>query len=44
MSDKKILILYGTETGNSELLAMDAENLAKELDFEVTVNLSLIHI
>ena len=38
MSDKKILILYGTETGNSELLAMDAENLAKELDFEVTVN------
>ena len=38
MSDKKILILYGTETGNSELLAMDAENLAKELDFDVTVN------
>ena len=38
MSDKKILILYGTETGNSELLAMDAENLAKELDFDVIVN------
>ena len=38
MSYKKILILYGTETGNSELLAMDAENLAKELDFDVTVN------
>ena len=38
MSDNKILILYGTETGNSELLAMDAENLAKELDFDVTVN------
>tara|TARA_B100001996_G_scaffold246508_1_gene190921 strand:+ start:1330 stop:1788 length:459 start_codon:yes stop_codon:yes gene_type:complete len=38
MSDKKILIIYGTETGNSELLAMDAENLAKDLDFDVTVN------
>jgi len=38
MSDKKILIIYGTETGNSELLAMDAENLAKGLDFDVTVN------
>ena len=38
MSEKKILIIYGTETGNSELLAMDAENLAKDLDFDVTVN------
>ena len=31
MSDKKILILYGTETGNSEMLAMDAERLAKNV-------------
>ena len=38
MSDKKILILYGTETGNSELLAMDAEKLAKDLEFDVTIN------
>ena len=38
MSDKKILILYGTETGNSELLAMDAEKLASDLEFDVTVN------
>lgn len=38
MSDKKILILYGTETGNSELLAMDAEKLAKDLEFDITVN------
>ena len=38
MTDKKILILYGTETGNSELLAMDAEKVAESLDFEPTVN------
>ena len=38
MSDKKILILYGTETGNSEMLAIDAEKLAKDLEFDVTVN------
>ena len=38
MSDKKILILYGTETGNSELLAMDAEKLANDLEFDVTIN------
>lgn len=38
MRDKKILILYGTETGNSELLAMDAEKLANDLEFDVTVN------
>ena len=38
MNNKKILILYGTETGNSELLAMDAEKLAKDLEFDVTVN------
>ena len=38
MSDNKILILYGTETGNSELLAMDAEKLANDLEFDVTVN------
>ena len=35
---KKILFLYGTETGNSELLAMDAEKLAKENQFDVTIN------
>ena len=35
---KKMLILYGTETGNSELLAMDAEKLAKNNQFDVTVN------
>ena len=35
---KKILFLYGTETGNSELLAMDAEKLAKNNQFDVTVN------
>ncbi len=35
---KKILILYGTETGNSELLAMDAEKLAKDNQFDVTIN------
>ena len=34
----KMLILYGTETGNSELLAMDAEKLAKNNQFDVTVN------
>ena len=38
MSDKKMLIIYGTETGNSELLAMDAEKLANDLEFDVTVN------
>jgi sulfite reductase (NADPH) flavoprotein alpha-component len=38
MRDRKILILYGTETGNSELLAMDAEKLANDLEFDVTVN------
>ena len=35
---KKILILYGTETGNSELLAMDAEKMAKDNDLEPTIN------
>jgi sulfite reductase (NADPH) flavoprotein alpha-component len=34
----KILILYGTETGNSELLAMDAEGLAKSNGFDATIN------
>tara|TARA_B100001564_G_C20545677_1_gene626500 strand:- start:299 stop:748 length:450 start_codon:yes stop_codon:yes gene_type:complete len=38
MTDKKILILYGTETGNSELLAMDTEKVAESLDFEPTVS------
>lgn len=35
---KKMLILYGTETGNSELLAMDADKLAQDNDFDTTVN------
>ena len=35
---KKILILYGTETGNSELLAMDAEKMAKDNGLEPTIN------
>tara|TARA_Y100001935_G_C17166072_1_gene437764 strand:+ start:180 stop:635 length:456 start_codon:yes stop_codon:yes gene_type:complete len=34
----KILILYGTETGNSELLAMDAEGMAKSSGFDATIN------
>ena len=34
---KKMLILYGTETGNSELLAMDADKLAQDNDFDTTV-------
>ena len=38
MSDKKMLIIYGTETGNSELLAMDAEKLANDLEFEYSTN------
>ena len=48
MSGKKILILYGTETGNSESLAMDAEKLANGLEFDVTINgmdeITLSHI
>ena len=35
---KKILIVYGTETGNSELLAMDAEKMAKDNGLEPTIN------
>lgn len=34
----KMLILYGTETGNSELLAMDAEKIAKAKGFDATIN------
>ena len=34
----KLLIMYGTETGNSEYLAMDAEKLASEHGMDVQVN------
>ena len=34
---KKILITYGTETGNSELLSLDTSNVAKDQNFETTV-------
>ena len=34
----KMLILYGTETGNSELLAMDAEKIAKAKGFDASIN------
>ena len=34
---EKMLILYGTETGNSELLALDAASVAREHGFEATV-------
>ena len=34
----KMLILYGTETGNSELLAMDAEKIATAKGFDVSIN------
>ena len=34
---KKMLLLYGTETGNSELLAMDAEKLAADHEFDTTL-------
>lgn len=37
MAMKKILITYGTETGNSELLSLDTSNVAKENNFETTV-------
>lgn len=35
---KKMLILYGTETGNSELLAMDAEKIATAKGFDASIN------
>jgi len=34
---KKILITYGTETGNSELLSLDTSNIAKNNGFDTTV-------
>ena len=34
---KKILITYGTETGNSELLSLDTSNIAKNSGFDTTV-------
>tara|TARA_B100001250_G_C19560602_1_gene683129 strand:+ start:51 stop:506 length:456 start_codon:yes stop_codon:yes gene_type:complete len=37
MSGKKMMIIYGTETGNSELLSLDTSNVAKDNGFETTV-------
>ena len=34
MTDKEMIVLYGTETGNSELLAMDACKLAPNYGIE----------
>ena len=34
---KELMILYGTETGNSELLAIDAASVAREHGFEPIV-------
>ena len=34
---KKLTILYGTETGNAELLALDAGKMAEEAGFEADV-------
>lgn len=33
----ELLIMYGTETGNSELLAMDGKKMASEYDIESTI-------
>jgi sulfite reductase (NADPH) flavoprotein alpha-component len=38
MSEKKLMIIYGTETGNSELLSLDTSNIAKDNNFETTVS------
>jgi sulfite reductase (NADPH) flavoprotein alpha-component len=35
--NEELLILYGTETGNSELLAMDAQRLGKEAGFDSSI-------
>mgnify|MGYP001427750196 CR=1 FL=1 len=37
MSDRKLLILFGTETGNAEDLAFDAGNLSGNFDLEAEV-------
>ena len=37
MSERKLLVLYGTETGNAEDLAFDVGNLSKEFDLEAEV-------
>ena len=37
MSEKKVLILFGTETGNAEDLAFDAGNLSSNYDLEAEV-------
>ena len=37
MAMTNILITYGTETGNSELLSLDTSNVAKDHNFETTV-------
>ena len=34
MSENEILIAFGTETGNAEMLAEDAENAAKSFDLQ----------
>lgn len=34
LPERKILILYGSETGNSQELAEDIERLARRLHFE----------
>jgi len=38
MSGKNLMIIFGTETGNSELLALDASNVAQSSGFETQVN------
>ena len=37
MSDNRLLLIFGTETGNAEELAEDAANMAKGFDLEATV-------
>tara|TARA_B100001996_G_scaffold381808_1_gene372048 strand:- start:883 stop:1338 length:456 start_codon:yes stop_codon:yes gene_type:complete len=37
MSDRKLLVLFGTETGNAEDLAFDAGNSSKEFNLEAEV-------
>ena len=37
MDNKKMMIIFGTETGNSELLAEDTSNVAESNGFETTI-------
>jgi len=37
MSDNRLLLIFGTETGNAEELAEDAANMAKGFDLEAAV-------